>query len=130
MVGDQQRGNPWIIHADTDPVPGDARLRSLEGRAADLVAIADAHLVVAESFHGEVLAELSVDEVVSSQFAFPMPVGVHLVNEHGTGSLKTPVKTVLPCHDTSFGRPTLTDSNVPTGWPSGWLESTDSACGA
>src|SRR5215475_9056029 len=31
-----------------------------------------------------------------------------------TGSLKTPVKTVLPCQDTSFGMPTLTESNVPT----------------
>src|SRR3954451_13586097 len=26
-----------------------------------------------------------------------------------TGSLKTPVKTVRPCHGTSFGRPTLTE---------------------
>jgi hypothetical protein len=29
--------------------------------------------------------------------------------------LKTPVKTVLPCHDTSFGKPTLTDTNLPVG---------------
>src|SRR4051812_49364817 len=29
-----------------------------------------------------------------------------------TASLKTPVKTVLPCHATSFGMPTLTDSSV------------------
>src|SRR3954470_20969109 len=33
-----------------------------------------------------------------------------------TGSLKTPVKTVLPCQGTSFGMPTLTDSRVPTRW--------------
>src|SRR3954464_2608329 len=33
----------------------------------------------------------------------------------GTGCLKTPVKTVFPCHGTSFGRPTLTDSRVPAG---------------
>src|SRR5437763_2509331 len=34
----------------------------------------------------------------------------------GTGSLKTPVKTVFPCQGTSFGMPTLTDNRVPTGW--------------
>ena len=31
-----------------------------------------------------------------------------------TGSLNTPVKTVFPCQATSFGMPTLTDTNVPT----------------
>ena len=50
--------------------------------AADLVAIADAHLVVAESFHREVLAELSVHEVVSSELAFPVTIRVDLVDEH------------------------------------------------
>ncbi len=84
VVGDEQRGNPRIVHADPDAIAGDARLRHLEDRAADLVAIADAHLVVAESFHGEVLAELSVHEVVSSQLAFPVPIRVDLVDEHRT----------------------------------------------
>ena len=56
----------------------------LEDRAADLVAVADAHLVVAESLHGEVLAELSVDEVVSAQLALPVAVRVDLVDEHRT----------------------------------------------
>src|SRR4051794_27979060 len=38
-----------------------------------------------------------------------------------TGSLKTPVKTVLPFHDTSFGMPTFTDSSVPdTALVSAW----------
>ena len=59
-------------------------MRHLEDRAADPVAIADAHLVVAESLHGEVLAELSVHEVVSSKLAFPVPVRVDLVDEHRT----------------------------------------------
>src|SRR5215468_5636301 len=27
-----------------------------------------------------------------------------------------PVKTVSPCHCTSLGKPTFTDSNLPTGW--------------
>ena len=50
---------------------------------ADLVAIADAHLVIGESLHGEVLAELAVDEVVSSELALPVAIGVDLVDEHG-----------------------------------------------
>ena len=55
----------------------------LEDGGADLVAVADADLVVAQPLDGEVLAELSVDEVVSPELAFPVPVGVDLVDEHG-----------------------------------------------
>ena len=84
VVGDEQGRNPRIIHADPDAIAGDARLGHLEDRAADLVAIADADLVVAESFDGEVLAELSVDEVVSSELALPVPIRVDLVDEHRT----------------------------------------------
>ena len=58
-------------------------MRYLEGGGADPVAVADADLVVTESFDGEVLAELSVDEVVSAELAFPVPIGVDLVDEHG-----------------------------------------------
>ena len=46
VVGDEQRGNARVVHADPDAVAGDAGLRYLEGGAADLVAVADAHLVV------------------------------------------------------------------------------------
>ena len=49
---------------------------------ADPVAIADADLVIGEPLDGEVLAELSVDEVVSSELAFPVPIRVDLVDEH------------------------------------------------
>ena len=82
VVGDEQRGNLRIVHPDPDAIAGDARLRYLEGRAADLVAIADADLVVAQSLHSEVLAELSVHEVVSSELVFPVPIRVDLVDEH------------------------------------------------
>src|SRR6476659_4350418 len=50
---------------------------------ADPIAVADADLVVAQSVNREVLAELSVDEVVASELAFPVPVGVDLIDEHG-----------------------------------------------
>jgi len=84
VVRDEQRGNPRIVHTDPNPVAGDARLRHLEDRAADPVAIADADLPVAEPFHGEVLAELSAHEVVSSELPLPVPIRVDLVNEHRT----------------------------------------------
>ena len=121
---------------------------------ADPVAVADADLVVAEPLDREVLAELSVDEVVSSELALPVAVRVDLVDEDGallaavprevalavavdverlrtrrgpvTGSLKTPVKTVFPCQGTSFGMPTLTDTSVPTGCASDRIASATS----
>ena len=37
----------------------------------------------AQPFDREVLAELAVDEVVASELAFPVPIGVDLVDEHG-----------------------------------------------
>ena len=81
-VGDQQGGNLRVVHADPDPVAGHPRLGHLEGRGADPIAVPDAHLGVGEAFDGEVLAELPVREVVSSELAFPVPVGVDLVDEH------------------------------------------------
>jgi hypothetical protein len=68
VMRDEQRWDSRIIHADPDAIAGDARLRYLEDRAANLVAIANAHLVIAY---------------------------------------------------TSFGKPTLTDNSVPTGWATG-----------
>src|SRR3954466_3874287 len=46
----------------------------------------------------------------------PSPSRLSLRTRRGpvTGSLKTPVKTVRPCHGTSLGIPTLTDSSVST----------------
>ena len=57
-------------------------MRDFEDGGADPVAVTDAHLVVAQSFDREVLAKLSADEVVSAEPAFPVPVGVDLVDEH------------------------------------------------
>ena len=107
---------------------------------ADPVAIADAHLVIGEPVHGEVLAELSVDEVVSAELAFPVPIRVDLVNEHRAlfpavpgeialtitldvelshaawadhGILEDAGENRLPFQSTFFGMPTLTDNSRP-----------------
>ena len=80
-VRDEQRRDARVVHPDPDAVAGDARLGDLEDRGADPVAVADADLVVAQSLDREVLAELAVDEVASSELALPVPVGVDLVDE-------------------------------------------------
>jgi hypothetical protein len=65
VVGDEQGRDAGVVHANPDAVAGDARLRDLEDDGSDLVAVADTDLVIGESLHSEVLAELSVDEVSS-----------------------------------------------------------------
>jgi hypothetical protein len=44
---DEQCWDVRVVHADPDAVARDSRLRHLEDRGADLVAVADADLVVA-----------------------------------------------------------------------------------
>jgi len=56
----------------------------LEQRIADAVSIADAHPIVGQAFHGEVFAELSVDEIAPLQLLLPVPIRFDLVNENGT----------------------------------------------
>ena len=96
VVRDEQCRNARIVHPDPDAVTGHARLRDLEDGAADLIAVADADLVVAEALDREVLAELSVDEVVSPELAFPVAVGVELVDEDGALLATMPGEIALP----------------------------------
>ena len=67
-VLDHQRGHFRLVHADAEPVTGDARLRHLEQGAADPVAVSDTHLCIRQAIDGEILSELSIGEVVSSQW--------------------------------------------------------------
>ncbi len=106
VVRDEQRGNARIFHPDPDAVTGDARLRDLERRAADPVAVADTDLVVAEPFDREVLAELPVDEVGAFELLFPVSVGVELVDEDGTLLATVPRDVALPVtFDVELGHP-------------------------
>ena len=59
-------------------------MSDLEQRAADLEAVADADGIVGQSFDGEVLAELSVDEIGSLELLLPMMIRLDLVDEDGT----------------------------------------------
>src|SRR5581483_12051964 len=53
-------------------------------RAADPIAISNAHGVVGQSFDREVLAELSGDEIGSFQLLLPVAIRFDLVDEDGT----------------------------------------------
>src|SRR5262252_1243469 len=56
---DQQGGHARLVHAESNPVAGHARLRHFEQRAANPIPVTNADLIVRQSLHGEVLAELS-----------------------------------------------------------------------
>jgi hypothetical protein len=68
-VRDQQRGDLRLLHADAHPVTGNARLRHFEQSAADPVTVADVDLLVRQAVDGEVLPELPIGEVVSTELA-------------------------------------------------------------
>jgi hypothetical protein len=65
----EQRGHPGLVHADADPVAGDARLRHLEERSADAMLVANTHLVVGQAIDREVLAELPKSEAAPPSVA-------------------------------------------------------------
>ena len=85
----QQCRHPGLVHSNADAIAGDARLRDLKQRAADLIPVADAHGIVGQSFDGEVLAELSVDEVIPAQLLLPVTIRFDLIDEDG--AMLTPV---------------------------------------
>ena len=62
-AGGQERRHARLVHANADAIAGDPRLRDLEQRAADPIAVADIDAIVRQAFDREVLAELSVDKV-------------------------------------------------------------------
>jgi len=82
-VLDQQRGHVRLIHANAEPVAGDARLRHLEQGRADFVTIADADLGVGKARDGEIFAELTCDEVQPTEMVLPVTIGLVLVDIHG-----------------------------------------------
>jgi len=78
---DQQGGHLRLVHADADPVAGDARLRHFEDGLPDPIPVTDAHFVVGEAVDGKVLPELPVSEVASPEATLPIAIGVNLINK-------------------------------------------------
>ena len=84
VVRNQQRGNLRIVQSDADPVAGVAWLADLDDGTADPEAITDADLVIGESFHRQVLAEIPGREIRPPKIARPIPVGIELVHHDRT----------------------------------------------
>ncbi len=80
-AGCEQRRHPGLVHPEADAIAGDARLRDLEQRAPDPIAVTDAGIGVGQPFDREVLAELPVDEVGPLQVLLPMAIRFDLVDE-------------------------------------------------
>jgi hypothetical protein len=80
----QQGRHPRLIHAYADPIAGHSRLRYLEQRTADPVAVADRNLTIGQALYGKVLSELPEREIISLQLTFPESVRIHLINKYRT----------------------------------------------
>ena len=96
VMGNQQSGHACLVHPDPHPVARHPRLGHLEQRLTDLVAIADAHLVISQAGDREILPELAVAEVVAAQLLLPVPVRLDLVHEHRTVLAAMPGQIALP----------------------------------
>src|SRR5262245_11052224 len=79
----QQGGHTRLVLSDSNPVAGHSGLRHFEQRAANPITVANADLIVRQSLHREVLAELSKHEVLAPELPFPIAVGINLVDENG-----------------------------------------------
>jgi hypothetical protein len=72
-----------IVHANSQPIAGDAGLSYFKYRGVNPVSVADADLIVGQTLNGEILTKLSVLEVISAEFALPIPIGFDLINHDG-----------------------------------------------
>lgn len=105
-MGDQQGGHLRFVHAKAYAVASHPGLRYFEQRIADAVLVADAHFIVGQAVHGEVLTELAMSEILAVQVLLPVPIGVHLVHQHcpvrpavtGKVSLAVSVDVQFPDH--------------------------------
>src|SRR5215472_8461815 len=83
MMGYEQGWHTGLIHADAHAVAGHTRLRYFEHGTTDTVLIAYRHLVIRKSLDREVFSELTESKIRAAEKAFPVMVGVHLVDKYG-----------------------------------------------
>src|ERR1043165_7839969 len=92
----EERSHPRLVRANPDAVAGHPRLRHLEERRADPVAIADAHLVIRQPLDGEVLAEPPVGEIAPGEALLPVAIRLDLIDEHRPLLSPVPAQIALP----------------------------------
>jgi hypothetical protein len=79
---DQQSCHSGLIHSYANAIAGHTRLRDFEQSSADPVAVANADLIVSQTFHCEIFSELPEDKIVALQLLLPVAVRIHLVDKH------------------------------------------------
>jgi hypothetical protein len=152
VMRNEQGCHPRLIHANADAVARHAWLRYFKFSTTDAVSIANADLGIRKSFDSEVFTELTESKIVAAKEVFLVMVIVHLIDEYSAvlpsvtrqvglritlniefahhspsinGHFQTDVRTVLPFHVMSRGRPTFTESNLGIHTPSKssvWLD--------
>ncbi len=108
----EQGWHPRFIHANADAVARYAGLRYFKYRTTDAVAIANADLVIRKPLNSEVFSELSWDKVITPEKAFPVVIGIHLINKNGAMlpavageiALRIPIDIELAHHSPSRNR--------------------------
>src|SRR5262249_26511136 len=109
--------------ADADPIAGDARLRHFEQAIADPVMIANAHFSIRQSLDREILSELAIGKVVSTELVLPITVRFDLIHKNGPVfaamprqiSLAVSIDIEPSCHPSAVNR-RLPDGGV-DGFP-------------
>jgi hypothetical protein len=81
-MGNKQGWHLRIAHANANAVASYSRLGHLEYRITNPVTIADADLVVGKAVYCQVLAKLSILEVVPLKVILPVAIGIELIHHH------------------------------------------------
>src|SRR6266478_1267364 len=71
MIRGQERGPRYTVHSSP---PNDRSVQQ---------GVADAHLVIGQTFDSEILPEFSKSEVASAKVVLPIAIGVDLIDEDG-----------------------------------------------
>src|SRR3569833_930668 len=122
-TGCQQRRHSWLVHPKANPKAGNPRLRNLEERAANSIAVPDAHRIVGQSFDCEILTELprgaGIVEIGPLQLRRPIAIRLELINNDSplltavASQIALPVSIqVQPARMTAAGHWTLPDCRV------------------
>jgi hypothetical protein len=96
VVRHHKRRHRRLIHSHPEPVTRHTRLANLKECPANSVTVANADLIVIQAFDREVLAELSVREIVATQLVFPIAIRVQLVRHHRSVHAAMPTQIALP----------------------------------
>src|SRR5450756_1198941 len=95
LLSDHQCGHLRILHAYAKPITGHPWLRHLKQCGPNSVTISDTNLIVPQTVHRKVLAELSILKLTQLKLCLPVAIRVELIHHHGTLFSAVPRKIAL-----------------------------------